>query len=99
MSVSPSITIKNVEVYSGYEFEQEDCKICRCSNSAPPLQDLNNDSKKNIEMSVILGKCGHMFHSSCIKDLNKNNFVSCQICKLVWKEDGKPLECEIVFKE
>jgi hypothetical protein len=99
MTTSPSITINKIQVWAGYEFDQEDCKFCRCSLSAPPLQDLNNNSKKNIEMCVAQGKCGHLFHKSCIKELSKNNFVSCQVCNLVWKEDGEPLDCEIAFQE
>jgi hypothetical protein len=94
MAFQPTIVMKNIEVCIGYEFEQEDCKICRGSLSAPPLQDLNNDTKTKIEMVVISGRCGHIFHKKCIQELKKNNYLSCPQCNLVWKDEDA-LSCDI----
>jgi hypothetical protein len=89
-----TMNFKSVEVWIGYSFEQDSCKICHNPLSAPPLQELNNEEKKNIEMTVSVGKCGHIFHRSCIKDHKKNNTVSCPVCNLLWKEEDI-LRCEI----
>jgi RING-H2 zinc finger domain len=93
-----SFNVKNIEVSVGYQFVLDNCQICKCPLSAPPVQELNNETKKNIEMTVSVGKCGDIFHRSCIKDLKKNNNISCPICNVVWKEEDI-LRCEIGISE
>lgn len=81
------LKFKSFDIWVGYEFEQDNCKLCHNPLSAPPMQELNNEDKQNIEMTVSVGKCGHIFHKSCIKDHKKNNSVSCPVCNLLWKEE------------
>jgi hypothetical protein len=98
--MEPEITITSAEIYIGYEFSNDsgNCKICRGSLLAPPLQELNNESKTKIEMTVSLGKCGHLFHKKCIHELKKNNYLSCPSCNVVWSEEDQ-LPCEIGIEQ
>ncbi len=87
MTTKPTINMKSVNVWIGYEFDQECCQICRLSLQAPPLSELNNNEKSCIDMTVTVGNCDHIFHKICINELAKNGSVSsCPVCNLVWKE-------------
>jgi hypothetical protein len=86
MNSNPNIEIKSIEIYMGYDFEQENCLLCRKSLSAPPIQDLNNEKKQLIDMTIISGKCGHLYHKKCINQFKKT-MMSCPQCNLVWNEE------------
>jgi hypothetical protein len=98
MDTQPVIKMNSLQVFLGYEFEQENCQICRSNLSAPPLSELTNNSQTKIDMTVLVGKCGHMFHKKCINEMKKNNFTSCPQCNLVWNEEDA-LSCEVGFQQ
>jgi hypothetical protein len=83
---APTITLKNVELYMGYKFEPAECAICRSDLCAPTQQDLSDNNVSKFELVVIGGECGHVFHKKCINSLKKNNFASCPMCNVVWRE-------------
>ena len=85
MENQPTITIKNMEIYTGYEFNPDDCKLCRNSLMAPSLPDLNNEDLTQIEMLIIIGKCGHYFHKKCISNFQNTGYVSCPTCNVSWE--------------
>lgn len=73
-----------------YNFPQntdEKCQICRRAIMAPSHDDINNN---NLVSKISVGKCGHAFHSECIKNYCKKN-VSCPIDFTHW-EISKELE-------
>ena len=93
-----AIDIKSLEVCIGYEFDQDDCKICNGSLMAPSVNDLNDNKKSNIDLMVTVGKCGHYFHKQCIQNVSQNNYTSCPTCNLVWKKDND-LPCDFTIDE
>ena len=79
-----------------YNFPQnteDKCQICRRSIMAPSHEDINN---KNLISRISIGKCGHAFHSECIKNYCKKN-VSCPIDYTQW-ETSKELEGPNIIK-
>lgn len=83
---TPKLTLKNVKLYMTYDFDPEDCKICKSNLCAPTPQDLTDNSITKLDLFVIGGECGHIFHNKCINSLKKNNFASCPICNVVWRD-------------
>ena len=76
--MEPFIKINNMNIISSWSYISDknmDCTICR--------QSINNNSvyaiEKGFESTVSNGKCGHVFHTECIKPwLNTNK--RCPIC-------------------
>lgn len=98
MNSEPTITMNNLQIVGGYEFEQEICQLCRGSLVGPQLQDLTNENKTNIEMKVVVGKCDHIFHRKCLHELKKSGFLSCPVstCKVTWEEKAE-CNCDLGF--
>jgi hypothetical protein len=66
-----------------YNFPQNTggkCQICRRSIMAPSHEDINSN---NLVSRISIGKCGHAYHSECIKNYCKKN-VSCPIDFTHW---------------
>jgi hypothetical protein len=76
--MSSFIKINNMNIISSWSYvsdKNSDCTICR--------QSINNNSiyanEKGIVSQVCSGKCGHVFHSECIKPWLQSN-KKCPIC-------------------
>jgi RING-box protein 1 len=76
--MEPFIKIKNMNIISSWSYisdKNTDCTICR--------QSINNNSvyavEKGLVSEVCNGKCGHIFHSECIKPWLQNS-KRCPIC-------------------
>ncbi len=87
-----NIKLKNLDCSTvwKYNFPQntdDNCQICRRSIMAPSHEDINN---KNLISRISIGKCGHAFHSECVKNYCKKN-ISCPIDYTQW-ELSKELE-------
>jgi hypothetical protein len=66
-----------------YNFPQNTggkCQICRRSIMAPSYEDMNAN---NLVSRISIGKCGHAYHSECIKNYCRKN-VSCPIDFTHW---------------
>lgn len=64
------------------ELDSNECKICKND-----LQDLPVDYKKdsnNKRVTLCKGKCGHVFHSYCMKKIKKNDQQVCPTCCVTW---------------
>ena len=66
-----------------YKFKQETedkCMICRQNIMAITPEDIK---KKYLLSNILIGKCGHAFHKSCMTQYKKLN-VSCPIDFTEW---------------
>ena len=66
-----------------YNFPQNTggkCQICRRSIMAPSYEDINSH---NLVSRISVGKCGHAYHTECIKTYCKKN-ISCPIDFTHW---------------
>jgi hypothetical protein len=88
-----SLDCTTVWKYNFPQNTEDKCQICRRSIMAPSHEDINN---KNLISRISIGKCGHAFHSECIKNYCKKN-VSCPIDYTQW-ETSKELEGPTIIK-
>jgi hypothetical protein len=88
-----SLDCTTVWKYNFPQNTEDKCQICRRSIMAPSHEDINN---KNLISRISIGKCGHAFHSECIKNYCKKN-VSCPIDYTQW-ETSKELEGPNIIK-
>ncbi len=80
--MEPFIKINNMNIITSWSYISDtntDCTICR--------QSINNNSIYAIEKGFISeidkGKCGHFFHSECIKPWLISN-KKCPICSMIY---------------
>jgi len=59
------------------------CNICLKSIYEPSYETISNNNNILYETKIELGKCGHLFHSDCIKSWLKTNQI-CPIDKVMW---------------
>lgn len=85
MDNKPTMKFTEINLISGLELKQSECKICRGSLSAPSLKftPYNGIYNDNI---LSKGVCGHIFHRACIIEELNNKNISCNQCNLVWKD-------------
>lgn len=89
--VSPVIEIKRVKIVGGYEFNDVNCELCKNNLMAPYYKDIEDNTKKNVDMRVSVGKCGHIFHKKCITEFRNSGILSCPLpsCKISWNEESQ----------
>ena len=56
------------------------CMICMTHIMAPSPEDIMN---RNLISPIMVGKCGHAFHSTCITNYSMKN-VSCPVDMTQW---------------
>lgn len=95
--MSVKITLKSLNCtgiwkYNFPENTDDQCQICRRNIMAPSHEDIKNN---NLTSRITFGKCGHAFHSECIKIYTKKN-ISCPIDFTQWTVlkniDGVPIK-------
>ena len=73
--------------YDGIKINDENknvkCSICLKSIYDPSYETISNNINIMFETTIELGKCGHLFHSDCIKSWLKTNTI-CPIDKVAW---------------
>ena len=81
---NPRIELKK---YNGSDPENKNkdvkCAICLKSIYDPSYETISNNVNIMFETKIELGKCGHLFHSDCIKNWLKTNTI-CPIDKVAW---------------
>ncbi len=79
-----------------YLCKNDEC-ICSRKLQAPTKNELNN---KKITNNIIIGKCGHGFHSGCIKEFIKAYNI-CPLDKLLFEQqyDSATINKSIFYKE
>ena len=64
---------------------EKDCVICKRSLYDPSYDQITDNSKLQNSQEIIIGKCGHCYHSDCMgKWLNAGNKI-CPIDKVEWQ--------------
>ena len=74
----------NIVATWNYDTLNDDCPLCRKHLMAPTQLDIDNKCIKN---NIVIGKCQHAYHKSCIDTWLKNKNLSCIVCKLLWSVD------------
>ena len=74
------------------------CKLCKRLLLAPPLDELNTNTNKDIKIESMLskGKCGDIFHEKCINNSIKSGCISCPTCNVPWNQ-LKTLRSDIIL--
>ncbi len=78
---NPKIEFKNYSEHNSKRDEK--CSICLKSIYDPSYETISNNVNIMYDTTIDLGKCGHMFHSDCIKSWLKTNTI-CPIDKVMW---------------
>lgn len=80
-----SFTIKKLDLVYNWNLKQDEkiCQLCQKHLIAPHGLDITKDYSK---CKIIVGKCGHSFHDSCLNK-TKTNVHSCPIDNTVWNID------------
>ncbi len=76
--MEPFIKIKNMNIISSWSYVSDtnmECTICRQSINADSIYAIEKGNKSKLSK----GKCGHIFHTECIKPWLLNN-TRCPIC-------------------
>jgi hypothetical protein len=76
------VKINQIGIWT-YDLSNENCGICRDSNQSLCLMCESGDTNPAKPCQVIIGKCGHAYHSHCINGWLDNNSV-CPICAQTW---------------
>ncbi len=80
-SYKPDIEIV---AYGVKQEASKECVICKKSLLEPSYDTVSDNTNIFNECDVVIGKCGHMFHSDCIGNwLTSSN--QCPIDKVEWK--------------
>ena len=69
-----------------YKLQNTDCAICYASISSSSVPDL----QRGKESYVVVGKCGHSFHSGCLGPWLKSN-PRCPLCSCHWEDKTPPV--------
>lgn len=89
------VKIKKINYVCSYNFNTDpknntmnnSCNICKQLVIFPPLDELNNTNKKiKINGKLIKGKCGDIFHESCILNYIGLGYISCPTCNVPWEQ-------------
>lgn len=89
--MSKRIIVNELNLNTYYDFVNVS-KTSNCIICDNPLLHKSNLIEKNI---IVLGKCGHMFHKSCI---NQNSeYIECPYDNIIF-ESIKELDSEIIMK-
>jgi hypothetical protein len=85
------ITVKKANVHTVVNFKKvsddidnKTCKLCRSHLMKPTHDDME---RAEIRMQVSKGKCGHLFHSDCIKRHLQSGQLSCPSDMTAWTLD------------
>lgn len=79
------VKINQIGIWT-YDLSNENCGICRDSNQSLCIMCMGGDTNPNEPCQVIIGRCGHAYHSHCINGWLKNSAV-CPICNQTWLAD------------
>ena len=74
-----------------YSVEETDCSICRNLLTGPSTYKNNNGE---LDSSVSIGNCSHVFHTQCISNLINSSSVktiNCPTCRLPWSFKKKAI--------
>jgi RING-H2 zinc finger domain len=84
--------LTKLKLYAGSEItdknNNKNCNLCRQQLNAPPFQYLSSGNGNDINiinMDIVVGQCGDMFHKVCITEFNKTGNMSCPSCKFMWE--------------
>jgi hypothetical protein len=80
--MTSKFTINNIKIINTWAYNlkfNDTCIICRCNLNSNSVYTLDKD----IESSVVIGKCGHAYHYECIDPWIKTN-KNCPICHEKW---------------
>jgi hypothetical protein len=81
---NPRVELKNYNEEKNNSSNKDiNCTICLKSIYDPSYETISNNHNILYETKVELGKCGHLFHSDCIKRWLKTNQI-CPIDKVTW---------------
>ena len=78
MASESFIKIKDMNIISSWSYvtdKNTDCTICRISINSNSIYAV----EKGVVSLILKGKCGHIFHSECIKPWLSSN-KRCPIC-------------------
>lgn len=81
------LRINNLNIVALWNFNSnvvsnKTCSLCRNNLMAPTQTEID---KKNIKNTVVVGKCKHAYHESCMNKWLSDSNVSCVTCKTEWK--------------
>ena len=82
-SYKPDIVIKEYDEKLLDDNKDIKCNICLRSIYDPSYETITNNNNIFNNNNIELGKCGHLFHSDCIKTWLKNNII-CPVDKVCW---------------
>ena len=80
----PELQIENYEKHLNKKKLLNECAICKRFILEASYETITNNQNIATETEVTIGKCGHMYHSECIKNWLKTNNI-CPIDKVSWQ--------------
>jgi hypothetical protein len=82
--ICPDLPTENIDKHLNKTKLLADCVICKRSILEPSYDSITNNTNIINESEITIGKCGHMFHSECIKNWLKTSNI-CPIDKVTWQ--------------
>lgn len=81
------LRINNLNIVASWSFNSnavsnKTCPLCRNNLMAPTQTEID---RKNIKNIIVVGKCKHAYHESCMSKWLSDSNVSCVTCKTEWK--------------
>ena len=61
--------------------ENMECELCKLHLNRPSTEDIQN---KTYRSSIVIGKCKHGFHESCIRKWQRDGSSICPVDKTAW---------------
>jgi hypothetical protein len=80
------IKIKSLKIQGMYTFTNgsctdDKCSLCKQCLTGPSFDDLQREM---LNVQVVMGKCDHCFHKSCMEAWQDKGFMTCPIDSTPW---------------
>lgn len=108
-TVKPKVTVDRVYMVgiSSYKTNEETCGICKNKLTEPSANQMAKKLTDEFEVSFpAKGKCGHVFHHSCITELTaeatktrRDIVPTCPTCQTNWRWDIQNMESDLLEKQ
>jgi len=90
--------VNKLRVVATWEYATEniDCVLCHQDLMLPIAVPENN--KVTYVSDVIVGKCNHGYHASCIKSWLNHGNKNCPQCQTIWKTNNNVSSSVYVYE-